>query len=72
MYPGFGKYAEKNEFQAFITALPWLWSPKQHWCEDKRDTPWDMFMPFLDQWNGQASLPCDIIAIVLDESVIGW
>lgn len=72
MYPDFGQYAEKNEFQAFVTALPWLWSPEQYWYEDKRDVPWDMFTPFLDQWNDKASLLYDIVAIVLDESMIGW
>lgn len=71
-YPDFGKYAEKNEFNAFMNALLWMWSHERYWYEDKRDVPWEMFIPFLDVWNTKARELFDMHVVVLDESMIGW
>lgn len=72
-YPDFGKYFDKNDFKAFAHAFPWMWSDKAYWYEDKRDVPWEMFLPFIESWNEkQRNLFKHLFIGILDESMIGW
>lgn len=69
----FRKHFEKTEFQALIAGLPCMWSSKVHWCRDKTDKPWDVFVPFVDAWNRKQQClfdECDLTSI--DESLIAW
>ena len=43
--PNFGRYMSKNMFKAFQSAAPYCFAEKKHWCVDKRDRPWKIFLP---------------------------
>lgn len=69
----FGKHFEVSEFRALVAELPHVWSEKVHWHRDKRDEPWDVFVPFVDAWNKKQQRPFDECDLALaDESVIAW
>lgn len=72
-YADFGQYFDQNGFKAFCEAIPYMWSDEKHWYRDKRDVPWDLFMPFIGAWNGkQRDLFHEIVLVCLDESMVGW
>ena len=69
----FGKHFEVNEFKAFVAALPFMWSDKAHWYRDKRDKPWNVFLPFIEAWNNkQQSLFDEHHLCVMDETMVAW
>ena len=72
-YPDFGQYIPANVMRAFLSAFPYMWSEEKYWFVDKRDVPWDMFLPTIDKWNDtQQQAFGDFWAIILDESMVGW
>jgi hypothetical protein len=50
-YADFGQYCMINMFKAFLVAAPFCWSDKEHWYTDKRDIPWEMFVPCIKAFN---------------------
>ena len=52
-YPNFGKYIGKNYFKAFICAAPYCFCEKRFWFVDKRDKPWDIFLPCTKDYNAK-------------------
>ena len=72
-YPDFGQYIPANVMRAFLSAFPYMWSEEKYWFVDKRDIPWDMFLPTIDKWNDtQQQAFGEFWAIILDESMVGW
>jgi hypothetical protein len=51
--PDFGKYCGENEFKAFAAAIPYMFCEESLWYIDKRDKPWELFMPFVKHWNAK-------------------
>ena len=73
MHPDFGRFFCDTEFKAIINALPFMWGEKACWCRDRRDVPWDVFMPFVLSWNvKQRSLFSCFRQTIVDESMAGW
>ena len=50
-YPNFGKHVGKNYFKAFLCAAPYCFAEKRFWFVDKRDKPWDIFLPCMKDCN---------------------
>jgi hypothetical protein len=50
-YPDFGQHMPINYFKAFCCEVPFCWSDDFYWCEDTRDVPWDVFLPFLSSFK---------------------
>lgn len=71
-YPDFGRYMPVNYFKAFQSAAPYAWCDKKCWFIDKRDKPWDVFMPCLSQYNEKRKTLLRATLLVLDESMSGW
>jgi len=63
---------EKNEFKAFQSAAPYCFCDKKYWYIDKRDRPWDIFMPCLNSYNDKRKKLIVTVLLMLDESMSGW
>ena len=50
-YPGFGRCAKEREMKAFVNAMPLMCNEERYWFHDKKDLPWDVFSPVIDNWN---------------------
>ena len=50
-YPDFGQYMWETQFKCFASAAPYCWADKKDWFLDKRDTPWEVFLPCLASFN---------------------
>ena len=61
-----------NYFKAFISAAPYCFAKKEHWYVDKRDRPWDIFLPCIDSYNLKRKQLINTILLILDESMSGW
>lgn len=71
-YPDYGKYVPINYFKAFMSAFPFLWSERRFWYMSKDDIPWDMFLPFVDEYNTMRKAIIKVTYLVLDESMSAW
>ena len=71
-YPNFGRYMKKNEFKAFQSAAAFCFAEKKYWYIDKRDRPWDIFLPCLQNYNERRQQLIKTILLMLDESMSGW
>ena len=71
-YPDFGQYMPINMFKAWQHAASFCWCDKEHWYKDKRDRPWEVFLPALDQYNGKRRKLLKVVLLLLDESMSGW
>ena len=71
-YPNFGRYMAKNTFKAFQSAAPYCFCDKKYWHIDKRDRPWDIFLPCLNSYNEKRKKLVVTILLMLDESMSGW
>ena len=70
-YPNFGRHMSKNMFKAFQSAAPHCFAEKKHWCIDKRDRPWDIFLPCLNSYNEKRKKLVITALLMLDESMVG-
>ena len=68
----FGRYMTKNYFKAFISAAPYCFAEKKWWYIDKRDRPWDIYLPCLQSYNCKRQALIKTLLLVLDESMSGW
>lgn len=71
-YPDFGQYMAKNEFKCFQSAIAFCWADKKIWYTDKRDVPWDVFLPCLADFNERRRNLLKTVLLMLDESMSGW
>ena len=71
-YPNFAQYLPRNYFKAFVHAFPLMWADRQYWYMSRNDLPWDMFQPFLNEYNLLRGKMTDVYYCVLDESMSGW
>jgi len=55
-YPDFGQYMHMNDFKCFISAAPYCWANESFWYEEKRDIPWEIFLPCLDRSSKSISI----------------
>jgi len=73
LYPDYGRFFDINEFKVVVNALPFMWCDKALWYRERRDVPWDIFIPFIDGWNKkQQELFTSFRHTIMDESMIGW
>jgi hypothetical protein len=72
MYPDFGRYMPVNYFKAFVNAAPYCWSDPKHWFTAKRDKPWEIFLPLLQEMNKMRAQLFDVNLLMMDESMSGW
>ena len=68
-YPNFGRYMSKNTFKAFQSAAPYCFCDKKFWYVDKRDRPWDIFLPCLNSYNEKRKKLVVTALLMLDESM---
>ena len=71
-YPNFGKYMPVNYFKAFVCAAPYCFCDEKYWYEDKRDQPFDVFLPCLEKFNEKRRDLIEVVLLILDESMSGW
>ena len=68
-YPDFGKYVPINYFKAFCSAAAYAWVDKKFWYLEKRDQPWDIFVPCLQSYNDRRRTLIRAVLLILDESM---
>ena len=69
----FGQFMDQNEHKVVSAAMPFIWGDRNLWYRDKRDVPWDVFMPFIDAWNDkQKELLERYHHVVCDETMYAW
>ena len=68
----FGQYMPQNWFKAFQSAAAHMFCSEEHWYVNKRDRPWDIFMPALDGFNVKRKDLFHTCLCMLDESMSGW
>ena len=51
--PDFGIYMLTNYFKVFMAAAPYCWCDEKYWYIDKRDRPWDIFLPIVPELNNK-------------------
>jgi hypothetical protein len=61
-----------NEMKCFCSAAPYCWCDKQYWFVPDRDTPWDVFLPYLQAYNKTRISLVNSMLLTLDESMSGW
>ena len=71
-YPDFEKYIPKNYFKVFSAAAPLCWAAKELWFKDKRDRPWETFLPCLQKFNDKRRRLMKAVLLMMDESMSGW
>ncbi len=65
-FPNYAKYIPRNYFKAFVHAFPFMWADRTYWYMSRNDIPWDVFQPFINEYNNlrkkmtdvHYSLPC--------------
>ena len=71
-YPDFGRYMPINYFKAFMAAAPYCWCDEKYWYIDKRDRPWDIFLPIVTEFNNKRKELFVVDMLMMDESMSGW
>jgi hypothetical protein len=71
-FPNYAKFIPKNYFKAFVHAFPFMWADRIYWYMSRNDLPWDVFQPFVNEYNKIRRLMIDVHYLVLDESMSGW
>ena len=71
-FPNFAQYLPVNYFRCFTTAFPFLWADKKYWYMPKHDIPWDMFEPFVGEYNTKRTNLLHVVYLILDETMSGW
>jgi hypothetical protein len=71
-YPDFGRFMSINEMHAFCSAAPYAWADEKYWYLPDRDTPWEMFLPCVYEFNDTRKLLVKSLMVILDESMSGW
>ena len=71
-YPDFGQYVPITSFKAFCSANAYAWADKKFWYLEKRDRPWDIFVPCLQSYNDQRRTLIISVLIILDVSMLEW
>ncbi|KAL7462282.1 hypothetical protein ACHAXS_002666 [Conticribra weissflogii] len=67
-FPNFEQFIQMNYLKAFVTGFPYLWAPCKYWHMEKSDVLWDMFLPFLDNFN----TICHNLVHIIYLSMSGW
>ena len=70
--PNFGKYVPRDAFKAFCSAAPYAFCNRKYWYIDKRDRPWDIFMPCISSYNLKRRNIIKSVLLLLDESMSAW
>ena len=71
-FPNFGQHMSINYFKCFMAGAPYLFCEEKHWCIDKRDRPWDIFLPCMNNYNEKRRSLIKIVLLMMDESMLGW
>ena len=59
-------------FKAFQSAAPYCFAEKNYWYLDKRDQPWEIFLPYLNSYNDKRKRLVRTVLLMLDEYMSGW
>jgi hypothetical protein len=65
-YPDFGQDMSKHEFKCFQSAAAF------YWYLDRRDKPWEVFLPCLVGFNERRRNLLKTVLLMLDKSMSGW
>ena len=71
-YANFGQFLPQHYFRSFISAFPYLWSDKKYWYKPLNDMPWDVILPFVNEYNQKRRNPLHVLFLLLDKSMSGF
>jgi hypothetical protein len=61
-----------NYSKAFVAAVAYCWADQKFLYIDKRDRPWDIFLPCLKEYNERRKRLINLIVLILDELMSCW
>ena len=70
-FPNFGQCMSLNCFKYFMSAAPCCFCNKKFWHVEKRDRPWDMFMPCANSCDDKRKKLMKVALLMMDESMPG-
>ena len=70
-HANFGQYFPFNYFKAFVAGFPFLWCDEEYWYKNPRNLPWNIILPFFDEYNNKRNNLLCVIYLILDESMSG-
>ena len=71
-YSSFGKYMSINYFKIFVCAAPYYFCKKIYQYIDKRDRPWEIFMPCVNKFSQRQEEFIKVVLLIIDKSMSGW
>jgi hypothetical protein len=72
-FPDFGKYVDIKTFKCFESAAAYCWADRTYWYRERREMPWDVFLPCMKSFNDRHQrLLSSVALLLLDESMSGW
>lgn len=67
-----GQYIPKNYSKAFQCDFCFLWADKKYWYHNPRELPWDLILPYIDEYNGLRNDLLEVNRLLLDETMSGF
>ncbi len=61
-----------NKMKASCSAASYCWAKEEFWYLPQQDTPWDVCIPCLTEWNNVWKNLVHAAMILIDESMSGW
>jgi len=71
-YSNFGRFLPKAYMQVFMSGFPFVFCDKKYWGINKRELPWDVIMPFVEEHNEKRKNLLRVVYLVADESMGVW
>ena len=71
-HANFGQFIPINYFECFAAGFPYLWCDEKYWYTDPKSLPWEVILPFFDDYNTKRNTLLAVVYLVLDESMSGW
>lgn len=71
-HANFGQFIPKNYMKAFMAGFPYVFCDEKYWTVNKNQLPWDVIMPFMNEYNDKRKNLLRVVYLVADESMGVW
>ena len=71
-HANFGQFIPKNYMKAFMAGFPYVFCDEKYWTVNKSQLPWDVIMPFMNEYNDKRKNLLRVVYLVADESMGVW
>ncbi len=71
-HANFGQFIPRDYMKAFFAGFPFVFCDEKYWSVNKRELPWDVIMPFMEEFNEKRKNLIRVVYLVADESMGVW